>query len=168
MESGNNENLNELLGKFLGPEDVEQGLEDFAKAEQIFNANPAPQPDAMLIADIKSNVEAALAAKKSFRRAVYKVMSVAAAIFITAIISVLVFESGGNRYVATITMPAVIWESDDMAFDDAEMVTLAAEIEELESEAMALQLAENGGSGYDAAEELEMELIEIDSDFWKG
>ena len=167
MKNENNENLNELLGKFFDPEDVEQGLEDFARAEELFEANPVPMPDAKLVADIKANVGAALAAKKTFRRAVYKVMSVAAAIFITAIISVVLFETKADHYAASI-MPAMIWESDDLGVDDAEMVTLSAEIEELESEAMALQLAENGVNGYDAAMELEMELIEIESDFWKG
>jgi hypothetical protein len=58
-----------------------------------------------------------------------------------------------------------IWESDDIAADDVDLARLIAEIDEIESEIMGLQPGEGGDEG---AGQIEMELIEIDSDFWKG
>jgi hypothetical protein len=65
-------------------------------------------------------------------------------------------------------MSAVIWESEDISADDANLATLIAETEEIEGEMLALELGENGGNGSGSLTELEMELEEINSDFWKG
>jgi len=55
-----------------------------------------------------------------------------------------------------------------LADDDADLASLAAEIEQIESDLLAVQLGENGDNGSGAAAELELELIEINNDFWKG
>ena len=65
-------------------------------------------------------------------------------------------------------MPHSIWESEDVTVDDQSLSVLAAEIEQIESELLAVQSYENGDDLADDIEELEMELIEINTDFWKG
>ncbi len=173
MNGRNDENLKELFEKFLNSEQAERAADDIQKAEQILSDNPAPLPDDILLADIKTEIAGALVRSKInvFRRRVYRTAAVAAAVIILAVISVKVFEKGGDepqRVITASMIPAAIWESGDFTEDDAEIAMLAAEIEQIESEMLALRLGEDGGNGDIAVTELEMELIETNSDFWKG
>ncbi len=167
------ENLRKLFGKLFGADEAEEATEDIRKGEQILDEHGAPGPDSELIADVKAEIGRALAERKSnaFRRAVYKVAAVAAAVIIVAAISVKLSERGNGEAETLVTasiIPAAIWESDDIAVDDAELGTFVGEIEELEGDVLALELGENGGNGYEAIEELEVELEEIEGVFWKG
>jgi len=182
MNGQNEENLKELFEKFLSAEQAKQALEDVRKGEQILREHPAPQPDGKLIADIKVKTARALLRRKAsaFKRIAYKAAAVAAVFIILAVIGVKLFEKGGGeprpyqvrgepeRIITASIIPKTIWESDDIADDDADLATLIAEIEQIESEALALQLDENDSNGNIAVTELEMELIEINSNFWKG
>jgi len=173
MNGRNEENLKEVFEKFLEPKEAEQAVEDIAQGEQILREHPAPAPDGEVIADIKAEIGRAVLRRKAnvFTRTVYKAAVVAAAVIILTAISVKLFEKGGGeseRVVAASILPAAIWESERLADDDANLAILTAEIEQIEGEVLALQLGENGGNGYEAVTELEMELIEINSNFWKG
>ncbi len=174
MNGPNEENLKELFERFLNSKQARRAVEDVQKAEQILREHPAPKPDKELIADIKVKIARALPRRKvnAFRRIAYKIAAVAAALILITAISVKLFEKSsgesGKKIATTSTMPEIIWESDDTAANDANLATLTAEVEQIESEILALQLGENNGNGYKAVTELEMELIEINSDFWKG
>ncbi len=173
MNGKTEENLKDLFEKFLNPERVEQAVEDIQRGERILRSHTAPEPDAELIANIKAETAASLLRKKenAFRRMVYKTVAVAAGFILLVAIGVELFEKGRGEpeRVATgsITSKAV-WESDRLADDNADLATLIAEIEQIESDLLAVQLGENGGNGPEAVTELEMELIEINGDFWKG
>ncbi|OHB64333.1 MAG: hypothetical protein A2Y76_01970 [Planctomycetes bacterium RBG_13_60_9] len=64
-------------------------------------------------------------------------------------------------------MPAAIWESDNLAVDDLDIVYFTAEIRHIETQMQALESDEGevGGGGPD---ELESELMAIETEFWKG
>lgn len=175
MDDRNEENLNELFGKFVDLEQARRALEDFQQAEQILREWPAPQPDDALVADIKLKVSGALLRKKAnaFKRTVYKAAAVAAVFIILAVISVKLLEESDGKtekvpYAYASIIPRAIWESEDIVADDADLAILTAEIEQIEDELRAVKLGENGGNGQAAVMELELELLEIDSDFWKG
>ena len=173
MNNRNKEDLKELFEKFLASEEAERAGDDLQKVEQILSEHPAPQPDDTLLADIKMNISRALVRSKVnvFRRRIYRAAAVAAAVIILAVISVKVVEKAGDepqRVITASMIPAAIWESEDFAEDDAEIAMLAAEIEQIESEILALRLGENGGNGDISVTEVEMELVETNSDFWKG
>ena len=173
MNGQNEENLKELFAKFLNAEQAEKAAEDFRKAEQILLEHPAPAPDDGLIAGIKSEIAGAIPPRQVnvFRRISYKTAVVAAAVIVVASISVRLFDkSGGSpgRVTSAEMIPEALWESRDISADYVELATFAAEIEQIESEVLTLQLSENGGNGDRAVSELEMELIEIAGDFWKG
>jgi len=172
MIDRNQENLKELFEKFLSAEESTKAVGDVRKAEQILRENPAPQPDDMLIANIKAEIAMRLPLRTAdvFRRMAYKAAAVAAAVIIVALIRVSLFEKGSEpeKAVYASIIPRAIWESDDIATDDAELAVLTVEIEQIEAEVSALQSGENGTDGDRAAEELQMELIEINSAFWKG
>jgi hypothetical protein len=172
MDDRDQENLRELFEKFFDAEQAESCVEDIQKAEQIFREHPAPEPDDMLIANIKAQIAMRLQASKAhrIRRIIYEVVGAAAAILIVAAVSLQLFQndspSGTVNYASLI--PTAIWESDDIAADDEDLAIFTAQIEQIEDEMQALQSGEDTGNGDSTITELEMELIEINSDFWKG
>jgi len=174
MVNRNSENLRELFEKFFDAEQAESCVEDIRKAEQILRENPAPEPDDMLIANIKAEIAMRLQAVRAhrFRRIIYEVIAAAAAILIVAAVSLQLFEThpagpGEVGYTASL-IPTAIWESDDIAADDEDLAVFTAQIEQIEDEVQTLQSGEDTGSGDSTIVELEMELIEINGDFWKG
>ena len=173
MNRRNEENLKDLFERFLDAEQAKEAVEDVAKAERILCEHPAPEPDGELIVNIKAEIAASLLRKKenAFSRIVYKTMAVAAGFILLAAIGVKLFEKGRGepeRLASSSIMPKAVWESERLADDDVNSAALIAEIEQIESDLLAVQLGENGGNGYEAVTELETELIEINSDFWKG
>lgn len=169
------ENLNDLFGKFLNREQAKQAAEDIQKDELILHEHTAPKPDGELIANIKAEITASLLRKKenSLRKTIYQTVAVAAAFIILAIISVKLFETERVQHekpVSKSIMPTAVWESERLADDSAESAVLVAEVEQIESDLLAMQLGKNGSNGREAITELEIEteLMETNSDFWKG
>ncbi|HUT47630.1 MAG TPA: hypothetical protein VMX36_15215 [Sedimentisphaerales bacterium] len=173
MEDRNNENLRELFEKFFDAEQAESCVEDIQKAEQILREHPAPEPDDMLIANIKAEIAMRLQAARAhrFRRIIYEAVGAAAVILFVAAVSLQLFKkdvpSPGEVVYASL-IPTAIWESDDIATDDEDLAVFTAQIEQFEDEVLVLQSGEDTGNGDSTLVELEMELIEINSDFWKG
>jgi hypothetical protein len=173
MNPQNGENLRDLFERFVGGQEKQKAVQDIYTGEQILRDHPAPPPSDELIVQVRAKVAGALNAKNkgAFRRAVYKVAAVAAVFFVVAVASVKLLEPQSDKtdviYSASI-IPPTIWESDDIAADDADLALLSAEVNELKQELLALRLGENGGNGTEHLTELEMELMEIDGDFWKG
>jgi len=173
MNGRNEENVKELFERFVNTGQAEEAVQDIRKGEQILREHPVSGPDSKLIADIKAEVGKAVLRRKTkvFRRMVYKVAVIAASVIFLAAIGIKLFEKGGGeseRVIAASILPAAIWESERLADDDVDLAILTAEIEQIENEALALQLNEGDGNGHEAVTELEMELIEINGDFWKG
>jgi len=173
MENRNSENLRELFEKFFDAEQAESCVEDIQKAEQIFREHPAPEPDDMLIANIKAEIAMRLQAARAhrFRRIIYEVVGAAAAILIVAAVILQLFQKDApqNRdFNQASLIPTELWISNDIAADDEDLAVYTAQIEQIEDEVMALQSGEDTGNGDSTIVELEMELIEINSDFWKG
>jgi len=172
MNSRNDENLKELFERFLSSEQAESGVEDIQKAEQILREHPAPEPDNMLIADIKAEIAMRLPAKRTnvLMNIAYRAAYAAAAIMIISAISLSLFDNGARepgpvQYGSII--PTAIWESDDITTDDADLAIFTIEIEQIEDELRTLQLCESAGNGDSSLSELEMELVAINNDFWK-
>ncbi len=174
MDDRNQDNLKELFATFFDAEQTENCIEDFRKAEEILNEHPAPEPDDMLISNIKAVIAVSLARRKAkrFRRWLYEAAGIAAAIVILAAFGLQLFEktdvqTGNGVYTASL-IPTVVWESDDIATDDADLAVFTAEIEQIEYEVHTLQSGEEIRESEKSVIELEMELEEINTDFWKG
>ena len=172
MNSRNDENLKELFERFLSAEQAESGVEDIQKGEQILREHPAPEPDNMLIANIKAEIAMRLPAKRTnvFTKIAYRAAYAAAAILVISAVSLSLFdngarESGPEQYGSII--PTAIWESDDITTDDADLAIFTIEIEQIEDELRTLQLGESTVNGDSSLSELEMELVAINNDFWK-
>ena len=172
MNGRNEENVKELFERFVNTGQAEEAEQDIRKGEQILREHPVSEPDSKLIADIKAEVGKAVLRRKAkvFRRMVYKSAVIAASVIILAAIGIKLFEKGGEseRVTAASILPAAIWESERLADDDVDLAILTAEIEQIESDLLAVQVGENGGNGHEAVTEMELELIAINNDFWKG
>jgi hypothetical protein len=172
MNGQSEENLKELFEKFVTGEQAEKAVEDICIGEQILRDNPAPKPSDELIAGIKSEIAINLLHKKenAIRYMLYKVAVVAAVVFVLTAISIKFFEKGeeSEKVMYASIIPTAIWESDDIAADDVELAVLTAEVEQVADEVLSLRMGEDGGNGQSAVTELEIEMIEIESDFWKG
>ncbi len=171
MQGQEKDNLQGLFERFVDSREAEQAAEDVRRGEGLLEDNPAPQPSRELTAEIKGRIEKALAQRYTPMQIAFRTaVAAAAAVVILTAIGVKLFDRGsietGTGQASAI--PAAVWESDDIAADDAELAALTDEIEEIGSEITALVLGENGGNGVIDTEELEMELIEINGDFWKG
>jgi len=170
MQGQEKDELQGLFERFMDSRQAEQAAEDVRRAEELLEDNAAPQPSGELTAEIKGRIEKALTRRYTPMQIAFRTAAAAAAVVILAAIGVKLFErsgveTGGGQVSA---IPAAVWESDDIAADDAQLAVLADEIEEIESEITALVLGENGGNGLINTEELETEPIEINDDFWKG
>jgi len=174
MNDENQENLKELFEKFLDAEQAESCVEDVQRAEEILREHPAPEPDAMLIANIKAEIAMRLPARRAyvFKHIAYKTACAAAAVIFLTAIGLNLFQKGPrkpNGMQLTSIISTAIWESDDIAADDADLAIFTTEIEQIEDELLTLQSGDDEGNGDSKITELEMELIEINnSDFWKG
>jgi hypothetical protein len=168
MENRKNENIEKLFDEFLPGKDSGQAVEDIQKAEKILHENPAPSPSSGLLADINSNVAKALAAKRA-KTLVYRV-AVAAWIIILIAISVKFFEEGPSARTPVTLEPIqrAVWESDGVSPTQADLVLLTDEVEQVEAEVVNLRLGGGGGSGGGEFIEIETELTDVSSDFWKG
>ena len=173
MGNETKENMEELIRQFFkNEEEVKQVSGDIEAGEAILRENAAPEPTDKLLVEIESKIAGRLEEQKkySFGRLVYKAATVAAAVIIGVLLSISYFSKDASDYKGTaiVTIPATAWEDAPSTEVDAELAILTAEIEEIESELVALQLNETNGNGDDGFWELEMEFIEIESDFWKG
>jgi hypothetical protein len=166
MDNRSDENLKELLERFFDSEQAQMYLDDIEKGEQILREHPAPEPDDMLIANIKAQIALVALPRKTsiIKRIEYKVAAVAAALVIITAISTSWFEKSIDVE-PTPGMPPIAsvfpWESSDI---DA----LHSEVEQIEDELINL---DSGGEKLDNNNditEMEMELILIAGDFWKG
>ena len=172
MNNRNDENLKELFERFVGADQAESAFEDFAAAQRVLREHPAPEPDEELVAGIKSEIAETLRLRKerAFRRMAYKLAPVAAVFIVLAVVSIKMFVGNGGpeKIVYARMIPSAVWDSENVALDDVELAILTAQIDELEGEVVTLELGEDSGNGRSAVTELEMELVEINSDFWEG
>ncbi len=166
------ENLKDLFAKFVDSERAEQAVKDIETAEQILQRYPAPEPDKVLVDSIKAEITSSLMHRSGvFRKTFYKTTVAVAAVILIGFVSVKLLikilpisEPAAHE----VRISAAIWDSDDISADDVDLATLTAEIEQIKGELANLQIDESGENGYDRLTELELELIEINGDFWKG
>jgi hypothetical protein len=173
MNDRNGENLRELFKKFFSDREAEEYSEDFARINRMLDENPAPEPREELVANIKREIAEAVRLRKehTFRRFAYKLAPVAAVFVVLAAVGVqmLLKEGGGPvpRPPGPVIPPSV-WESENVAAEDRNLLVLTTELDELEVEFAILESEENGGNGGSAITELEIEFAEIEGNIWEG
>jgi hypothetical protein len=165
MNDLNNENLKELLEKLMNSEQARMHLEDIERGEQILRKHPAPEPDDMLLANIKAQIALHVLPQRAtaFRKIAYRVAAVAAA----AIVLVTVWTSLFNKQPIRDFEKPVQYASV-FPWDHHDSAVFNTRLEQIEND---LQTLEMGGEDVDndsAITELEIKVTEYAGDFWKG
>jgi hypothetical protein len=174
MNDQTRKNLNELLERFMDGPAAEAAAKEIDAGDRLLEASPAPVPDREMIAFIKVWMVAA-SLRRRWRIRVVRGSLAAAAALVMALLIGLPDSSGPSHppsgpprvRVATI-MPAAHWESDDLAKDDLRLVYFSAEVRRIEAQIQALEAEENDSGGTASPDDLERELLAIETEFWKG
>jgi len=170
MMTENNENLDELLSRFLDEHEVHVAAEDIRLGENLLASFSVPAPDAVVIEAIKAQIGVRLRAqqKRRFIRLTVQRIAVAAIIIVLAMAG-LKFLVEQKPETSSLSKAAYgqIW-GDGEVNGDEQLAALIAEIDEVEADILAIRLGENGGENDSLLTDLEMEMIEINGDFWKG
>ncbi len=64
-------------------------------------------------------------------------------------------------------IPSAIWESDDIASDDMELAYFRSELRQIETQMEALEAGDGDLVATASLDDVEMELIRIDTEFWR-
>jgi hypothetical protein len=169
MDLRNRENLRELFERFVDAGQAKEAAEDIERGEQMLRRWPAPEPREELLALIKAQMGARLAHRRSRRLRWFasRAAGTAAAIVIAASVWTGVNRDGGPTVMVASLIPTAIWEGENIEVDDLRLASLNADVEGIENEVRALQQDESRSSE-SAVDEVEMELLEIEGEFWKG
>ena len=143
-----------------------QEMDAIKDGERLLKKYPSPRPEKETITKIKATVNAAVQQKKRTR--IYRRIAAAALILLAA--GTVLHYSGRSADISVGPVQVFSWEHTD---DDGtgELSLLAEEIEQLEADVFAFRL--NDTAPYYSEDnllllEFEIELIEIETDFWKG
>ena len=168
MKNPDPDNLRAVLARFMPASEAETAAEDMRAGEEILHAYPAPEPDRQIVLGIKLEIASKLSRRHRIVRGLYRCAATAAAVII---LGLLVFQGRAPQTdpgLAHATLiPTFIWESDDIAADDMELAYLTSEIEQIEAQVRALQAGEGLDVGTSTLHEVEMELMRINTGFWK-
>jgi len=175
MNNSKRENLTEILAKFMDEGQARQTAEDIEKGEKLLDAYPAPGPDERVLTEIKHKLASTVRQRRliTFQHRILAAAAVAAIIVLGVALSLRLPENEttspaptGQKTAAAIS--SGFWENSDITKDDSDITVLSAEVETIENSLAKMQADETGSNGNGAAGDLEMELIEVSSDFWKG
>ncbi len=169
MDRRNGEDLRELFERFVDGEQAKEAAEDIKRGEQMLRRWPAPEPRAEFLALIKAEMGARLAHRRSrqLRWFASRAAGIAAAIVIAASVWTAVNRDVGPSVMVASLIPTAIWEGENIVLDDLGLASLNAEVEGIENEVRALQ-QDGSRSSESAVDEVEMELLAIEGEFWKG
>lgn len=168
MERRVREDLTELFGLWLDPQQARAAAEDVRAAERMIELHPAPLPAAGTLDQVRRQMR-----RRSLhrRRVAHFTQGVAA---VAAVILIAVGPSWHNSQrphrsagLASL-IPAALWETDDIASDDVKLAYFNTEVDRLEAQVEAIENGDADTSVNRALNDVEMELFQIDTDFWKG
>ncbi len=172
MKDRNEENMRDLFARFVDSGQANEAADDIGRGDDLLRRWPAPEPSDELLAQIKGQMAARLvrSGRRHVRWFASRAAGIAAALVIVASVWTGLNREHGSvpkdRVFASL-IPTAIWESDDIAADDLNLASFTAELERIESELNSL-LLDDGGSDELVLNEAEIELMNLQSEFWKG
>jgi hypothetical protein len=168
VEDKARDNLKELFGRFVEPQEAAKAAEEIQRGQRLLELYPAPQPDDSLLAGIKQEMCARLNPQRRWMHRLYRLAPAAAAVILIALLGPFARRPASDSGVSYASLiPTAIWESGDINTDDAELAYFNAEIEQIEAQIRQLQTGDDGFGDTGAVDDLEVELIRIESEFWR-
>jgi len=169
MKDRAHENLVELLRRFMDEPAAREAQADIQAGEQWLATYPAPAPRSQVITAIHAQMILSARRRHRIVRLAHGSLAAAAAIVILALIGPFGPRSASRSpspYMAFI--PTALWESDDITTADLDLAYFSSEIRQIEAQMLALETGENETSEGDASDEIELELLAIQAEVWKG
>ncbi len=163
------ENLVEWLKQVMDAESAQAANEEIRAGERLLATYSAPNPDARTLTVIKARM--VLAAARRRRKILILRGSLAAAAAVVVIAMIGLLGPGSTSRAPTVhaaIIPTAIWESDNIEADDLDLVYFTSEIRRIEAQMQALEAGESESRGSGALQKLEMELMNVEIEFWKG
>jgi hypothetical protein len=167
------ENLRDLLASFMAPEAADKAAADIERGDKLLRNWPAPTPSETLLAEVKQKMAVAAGCRRVVMRQnrFFAAAAVAAAILVLSYVSFKIFEfrtisQPDATYAATI--PDQLWEGDNIRTDDPDIAVISKEIDNVADEISDVLLSDKNGSSAAAVRDVEMQIIEVSDDFWKG
>ncbi len=168
MKKHDSDDLKALFERFISVEEAKKATEDIQQADRRLEAYPAPKPSPEVLNRIRIQMIAELS-RKHRRSRIYRFVAAAAAVIIIGIIGI--FGQAPQENAPSINqaslLPTAIWESDDIASDDAELAYFQSEISRIETRIEALKSGEEYTAESSTLDELEIELRMLETQFWK-
>ncbi len=167
--TGNNENIDELLSRFFDSSQMHEAAEDIRLGEGLLESFSAPLPAKAVTDGIKAQIEVhlrTLRRQRVVRSMFYRVAAVAAVLVVLTI--------AGTRYLTEPARKATnvanaayasIWNDES---DNEQLAVLTAQVSEIEADMLAIRLGDSGAESSSLLTDLEVEMTEINGDFWKG
>jgi hypothetical protein len=167
------ENLRELLTSFMDIKSADKAAADIEGGDKLLRNWPAPQPDEKLLTEVKQKMIIAAGQHRSVTRhhRIFIAASAAAAVIILSVIALKVFENrpvGQPDKIYAATIPDAVWEGGSIITDDPDIAVLSNEIDNIADEISAVLLSDKNGSSDSAVYDVEMQIVEMSADFWKG
>ncbi len=168
MENRNRESLTELFRRFLGGDEAEVATDEIQRAEKLLELYAAPKPAPEMLARLKRQAASRHIPHHRFTHVAHRLGGAAAAIIVVAMIGLLGRgPTSPPRVNYASLIPTAIWESEDINSDDVELAYFTAEIQQIEAQMRALEAGEGDSATVGALDEVEVELLRIDTEFWK-
>ncbi len=168
MKHRDYDELRSLLERFQDPSKADSTEREIRAGGRFLDMYPAPDVAPELLADIKRHVVTQLGTSRGPSRPLYRYVGAVAAVIVVALIGLFgrpARESSDVSYASLI--PAAIWESDDIASDDMELAYFRSELRQIETQMQALEAGDGDVVATASLDDVEMEMIRIDMQFWK-
>lgn len=167
MEDHARDNLKDLLRQFLSAADAKTADGDIQAGERLLDEYPAPMPDSETILRIKKQVAATVWRRRRIVRTFRRSVAVAAAVAFALIGLFGRGPTGHTDMFQEAIIPAAIWDSDNIAAADVDLVYFTGEVRQIEAQLQALDAGDDEGAG-GTVEDFETELIQIETELSKG
>ncbi len=167
MEDHAHDNLKDLLRQFFNRAEAEAADADIRAGERLLGEYPAPLPDRQTILRIKKQVATTAWRRRRIAQTLRRSVAVAAAVLF-ALIGLFGRGPGGHADIFHASIiPAAIWDSDNIAAADVDLVYFSGEVRQIEAQLQALDAGDDEPAG-NTVEEMETELMQIEAELSKG
>ncbi len=161
------EDLTALFRLWLDSQEAQDAIREVRTAEELIESHPAPQPSPATLERIglQMRLRAAHRRRNHFLEGI---AAVAAAVLITVGLSQFSLQRSSSTIGFASLLPTALWESDDIASDDVKLAYFNSEVDRLEAQVQAIEHGDSDAGSAGTLDDVELELFQIDTDFWKG
>jgi len=161
----NDENLNELIGRFFDEPQNTRTESDIRLGDEMLSNLTDVEPACKSIDSLKNQIAVELSIRKRARQ--WSVIRKAVAAMLVIAAGLIWVNTTHRPGEVQKTASAINW--DDQADNNGDLEDLTAQIDGIENALYTLELDGNGTDSEIAYENLELEMVNIDNDdFWKG